>query len=183
MFDRRQVSHENLWIAVVKSPLALFYFVGPFFAGVLISPLFSQPVSVMEWLYAAFIILMISFLIYINGMLGAFFFGIPLYYFLNAVRFQNKWVYMLVGFSGGTIFNLLYPWYSDFLYEGGRMPVINDMELAKVAIASYPIIFGLFGALVARKFWQVLAEQPAGAARKAAKKSAKAEPGADKKKS
>ena len=158
MFERKELSHENLWWAILKAPLVLFFFVGPFFAGVMISPVFAagELISVQQWIIMGAMMLTIALLIYINGLLGAFFFGVPMFFFLNSIKMQNRWLYLLVGFASGSFFNLLFPWYSRFLYEGVPYPDIIGVELTKLAIASYPILFGLMGMAVSWNFWRQL---------------------------
>lgn len=153
MFERRQLSHDRLWWAIFRGPLGLFYFVAPFIAGILLSPQFAKVISVPEWLGTFGFIVVIMVIVYLNGLLGAFFLGTPLFYFLNAVKMQNKWIYMLAGFAGGTIVNVLYPWYSKKLYTLGESA---EAPLAKVGTASYPILFGLLGMVVAWNFWREL---------------------------
>ena len=153
IIKRREVSHDKLWWAVLRGPLGLFYFIAPFIAGVFLSPQFGDVISVPEWLGTFGFAVFIFAIVYINGVAGAFFLGIPLYYFLNAVKMQNRWIYLLAGFAGGTIVNILYPWYSKQIYTIGESA---DAPLAKIGIASYPILFGLLGMAVAWNFWREL---------------------------
>jgi hypothetical protein len=161
---RRQTSHVNVWRAVVKSPLILFHFLAPFFFGVLVSPMFTSPAADVPWLGAGVVLAAVSLLVYLNGVFASFFLGFPLFYFLNAVRFQNRWVYLLAGFAGGTVANFFYPWYVTFLSEGGPYPAIADTPVAQLAVSSYPILFGLCGLAVAHSFWKILTKDAAPAA-------------------
>ena len=154
MFERRLLSHDRLWWAVLRAPLWLMYFVAPFVAGVLLSPQFAEPTP--DWLGALGLITAILGVVYLNGLVGAFFLGFPLFYFLNAVRMQNRWIYSLAGFAGGTIVNVLYPMYSDPLYQLGKSA---ETSLAEIGMASYPILFGLMGMAVAWNFWRELTKE------------------------
>lgn len=153
---RRQVSHKNLWRAVSTSPLTLFYVVIPFFFGIAVSPLLLNETGPVPWLGMFTTLTSVSLLIYLNGLFAAFFLGVPLFYFLNAVRFQLRWVYLLGGFAGGTIVNFLYPWYTRFLRDGEPYPAVVSSPLAKIAVSTYPILFGCCGLLVAHSFWKTL---------------------------
>jgi len=156
MFERKQASHVNLWRAVLESPFILFHFVAPFFFGILISPVFTTPGADVPWVGALIVLAGVSLLIYLNGLFASFFLGIPLFYYLNAVRFQNRWVYLLAGFAGGTVVNFLYPWYVAFLHDSGPYPAIADTPVAKIAVEIYPILFGLCGLAVGHSFWKIL---------------------------
>ena len=153
MIKRREVSHDRLWWAVVKSPIRLLYIVAPFVAVVLLSPQLSSTVSVPEWLGGFGFIAFILTIVYINAVAGAFFLGTPLFYFLNAIKMQNKLIYMLTGFAGGTIINILYPWYSKQIYTIAES---SNTVLTKIGMAAYPILFGLLGMAVAWNFWREL---------------------------
>ena len=156
MIARREVSHDRLWIAIFKAPLGLFYFVGPFIAGVLISPRFGDVITVPEWLGTFGFAGLILTIVYLNGLLGAFFLATPLYFFLNGLKMQNKWIYYLAGFAGGTVVNILYPWYSQQIYKVGEK---TGAPLTEIAMSSYPIMFGLLGVVVAWNFWNELTQE------------------------
>lgn len=158
MIERIQLSHNTLWPAVFKAPLSLMFFVAPFSAGLLLSPLFTGMITLNQWLFAALNIFIIGVLVYLNALFGSFIFGTTLYFFLNSVRMQNKWIYYLSGFAGGTFFNLLHPWYSQFLGNMDKFPGDPDIPMAKIVVASYPIIFGLMGMAVAWNFWKHLSK-------------------------
>lgn len=158
MIERVQLSHDTLWAAVFKAPLSLMFFVAPFSAGLLLSPLFTEIISLDEWLYAALNIFIIGMLVYLNALFGSFIFGTTLYFFLNSVKMQNKWIYYLSGFAGGTFFNLLHPWYSQFLGNMDKFPGVEGIPMANIAVSSYPIMFGLMGFAVAWKFWKHLSK-------------------------
>ncbi len=158
MIERIQLSHNTLWPAVFKAPLSLMFFVAPFSAGLLLSPLFTGMITLNQWLFAALNILIIGVLVYLNALFGSFIFGTTLYFFLNSVRMQNKWIYYLSGFAGGTFFNLLHPWYSQFLGNVDKFPGVEGIPMAKIVVASYPILFGLMGLAVAWNFWKYLSK-------------------------
>jgi len=158
MIERIQLSHVGLWTAVVKAPLILVAFVAPFLAGILISPTFATIVHVPEFMGVVWFSLLIGGLVYLNGLFGSFIFGTVLFYFLNAIRMQNKWIYYLSGFAGGTFFNFMRPWYSQFLNDAGKLARSSDVPIARVAMSSYPILFGMMGLLVAWYFWRDLSK-------------------------
>lgn len=158
---RRQAPHENLWRALLTSPLILFYVVIPFFFGIAVSPLLLSESSDVPWLGMLTTLASVSLLIYLNGFFAVFFLGVPLFYFLNAVRFQIRWVYLLTGFAGGTFVNFLYPWYTRFLRDGEPYPALVSSPLAKIAVSTYPILFGCCGLLVAHSFWKTLVKDQA----------------------
>lgn len=158
MLKRVQLDHTHLWRAMFKSPLILLYFIAPFLAGILVSPTFANYVNTPEWLGVIGFALFIAAIIYANGFLGALLFGAFLYYFLNAIRFQNRWLYWLAGFASGTVFNLLYPWYSKFLDSTKDFSALQNQPLAEIVIHSYPVVFGMAGAAVAWGFWRELSK-------------------------
>ena len=156
MIKRRELSHDKIWWAVIKSPMRLLFIVAPFVAVVLLSPQLSSTVSVPEWLGGFGFIAFILTIVYINAAAGAFFLGIPLFYFLNTIKMQNRWIYMLTGFAGGTIVNILHPWYTGQIYNIAES---SNTPLTKIGIAAYPILFGLMGMAVAWTFWRELANE------------------------
>ena len=158
MIKRIQLAHDTLWPAVIKAPLILVYLVMPVFFALLLSPLFTGEISLLGWFEALGKMAIIAVLIYLNGVFGSFFFGTTLYFFLNAVRFQNKLVYYLVGFAGGTFFNFLYPWYSPYLGSMKDFPPVAGRTLAELGVTVYPIMFGLLGMAVAWSFWRTLSK-------------------------
>lgn len=155
---RIQLAHDNLWRAVIKAPLVFFYILMPFFFAMLLSPLFTGEITLYEWFVAFLNLIFIAFLVYINGILGSFFFGTWLYFFLNAIRMQSKYIYWLTGFAAGTVFNLLYPWYSQYLGSIKDFPPVAGRPLAEIGVAFYPIAFGLMGMAVAWSFWRILSK-------------------------
>ena len=132
MIKRIQLSHDTLWGSVFKAPLGLMLFIAPFFVGMLLSPLFIEPITWSQWFSAAFWMVVIGGMVYINGLFGSFIFGTTLYFFLNSVRAQNKWIYYLSGFAGGTFFNLLHPFYSQFLDDLSKFPGVEGDRLAQI---------------------------------------------------
>lgn len=158
MLKRIQLDHTHLWRAMFKSPLILLYFMAPFLIGILISPTFADYVNTPDWLGVFGFAAIIVGVIYLNGILGALLFGAFLFYFLNAIRFQNRWIYWLTGFAAGTIFNFMYPLYSKFLDTAREFPVLQDVPMANVALSSFPVAFGLSGMAVAWAFWRELSK-------------------------
>ena len=152
--ERIQLSHDKLWGAVIKAPLVAFYIVMPIFFAMLLSPPFTGEITLGGWFFAFAQLTVIAILVYINGLFGSFFFGTALYFFLNAVRMQHKWIYYLSGFAGGTFFNLMYPWYSAYLGSLKDFPPVAGRPLAELGVAFYPIIFGFMGMAVAWSFWR-----------------------------
>lgn len=158
MLKRIQLDHTHLWRAMFKAPLILLYFMAPFLIGILVSPTFANFVNTPEWLGVVGFTAIIASLVYLNGFLGALLFGAFLYYFLNAIRFQNRWIYWLTGFAAGTIFNFMYPLYSNFLDTTRSFPIIQDVPLATVALGSFPLAFGFCGMAVSWGFWRELSK-------------------------
>ncbi len=158
MFKRIQLDHTHLWQAMFKAPLILVYFMAPFLVGVLVSPAFAEYVNTPEWLGVFGFSAFIAVVVYINGFLGAVLFGAFLYYLLNAIRMQNRWIYWLTGFATGTFFNFMYPLYSRFLNTAREFPVLQDVPMANVALGSFPVAFGLCGMAVSWSFWRELSK-------------------------
>lgn len=158
MLKRIQLDHTHLWRAIFKSPLILLYFMAPFLVGILLSPTFADYVNTPEWLGVFGFAAVIVGIIYLNGVLGALLIGAFLYYFLNAITMQNRWIYWLTGFAAGTIFNFMYPLYSNFLDTARGFPILQDVPMANVALSSFPVAFGLSGLAVAWAFWRELSK-------------------------
>ncbi len=158
MIKRAQLNHTYFRRALIKSPLILIYGVAPLLVGIILSPTFANFVNTPEWLgvfgFSAFIIAVV----YLNGLLGALLFGGFLYFFLNAIKMQNRWIYWLVGFGTGSTFNLLYPYYSMALEMAKDLPVVGEPTMAEISLQTFPLFFGLCGLAVAWSFWRELAK-------------------------